>query len=459
LGIFSNFSNTIVEMVYDICIIGAGIAGLYCALELSKKYPTKKICILEKSQFIGGRTATFRQTLPGIGRIQWEEGAGRVHNSHHHVIKLLEKYGLTRIPISGDMEWRKRPFVHELIEFSSIVNSVPFDQLDEKALRTHTLKYIMESVMGTNLANELMDRYEYRSELDTQRADKGLEALKHELGVHEGFFVIKEGFSKLIGLIKADIEKAGVKILREYDVHQIQPTTNNYSVLINGKSPIKAIKLIVALTRDAVAKIPCFSEMPILTQVKMRPLVRIYAVFPLKNGVAWFHGVNKFVCPKPVRYVIPMNPKMGTIMISYTDGEDAEYWMNLISKSGEDEAMRQIMEQIRMLFPNKQIPDPTFQKVFSWLEGCSYWTPGDYDFNKVSKKSVRPLKSMPGVYMCGESWAYNQAWVQCAIDQADHALAAFDYDLAKEPVAKEPVANEPVAKEPVARAPVANAST
>ena len=31
-------------------------------------------------------------------------------------------------------------------------------------------------------------------------------------------------------------------------------------------------------------------------------------------------------------------------------------------------------------------------------------------------------------------------------------MAAFDYDLAKEPVAKEPVARAPVARAPVARA-------
>ena len=46
--------------------------------------------------------------------------------------------------------------------------------------------------------------------------------------------------------------------------------------------------------------------------------------------------------------------------------------------------------------------------------------------NKVSKESVVPLAdTMPGVYMCGESWAYNQAWVECAIDQAKHAVNTF----------------------------------
>jgi len=286
----------------------------------------------------------------------------------------------------------------------------------------------MQAVLGPSKTKDIMDRFEYRSELDTARADRALYVLGHEFSKGEKFFIIQEGFGKLIGLMKDDLEKAGVKIMRGYEAQDIYRGSANYSVKIKGKLPVRAQKVIVALTRNAVAKFPCLSNMPILKIVKMRPLVRIYAVFPLKDGKAWFNGLTKFVCPKPVRYVIPINPAQGTIMISYTDGEDAEYFINLIEKSGEKEAMRQIMEQICFLFPDKRVPEPIYHKIHSWSEGCSYWTPGDYDFNKVSKKSVRPLKSMPGVYMCGESWAYSQAWVKCAIDQADHALDAFNFD-------------------------------
>jgi hypothetical protein len=424
-------------MIYDACIIGAGIAGLYFALELGKKYPGKKICILEKYDYIGGRTATFRHKLPGLGKISWEEGAGRIGYSHHNIIKIIDHYGLTKIPITNDIEWREKPFLHEPVDVNSLIHNVPYDKLDDKVLRTHTLKEIMQAVLGPARTKEIMDRFEYRSELDTARADRALYVLGHEFSKDEKFFVIEEGFGKLIGLMKDDLEKAGVKIMRGYEAQDIYRGSANYSVKINGKLPVRAQKVVVALTRNVVAKFPCFSCLPILKQVKMRPLVRIYAVFPLKGGKVWFEGIGKFVCPKPVRYVIPINPKQGTIMISYTDGEDAEYFMDLIEKSGEAEAMRQIMTQIRYLFPDKDVPNPIFHKVHAWSEGCSYWTPGDYDFNKVSKKSVRPLSKMPGVYMCGESWAYSQAWVKCAIDQADHALDAFQYDVAKALVAKE----------------------
>jgi len=414
-------------MEWDICIIGAGIAGLYCALELSRKYPGQKICILEKYKFIGGRTSTFKYKVKNI---QWEAGAGRVHNSHHHVIKLMKEYKLTKVPIPNQIEWRPSSDMIEPVKIEAYINNIGLDNLSPEILRMHTLKDILTQVCGPVTTKKITDRYEYRSEFDTQRADKGLEALENELGDNEGFFTIKEGFSALIGHMKRDIEKAGVCILRENEVMNIQKDNQQYIVEIRNKASIKANKIIVALTRDAVADLPCFKGLAILKQVKMRPLVRIYAVFPNVDGKIWFEGITKFVCPKPVRYVIPINPKEGTIMISYTDGEDAEYWLRKMKAADHIEQITdEIMGQIRGLFPSIKIPDPIFVKIHPWTDGCSYWTPGDYDFNKVSKASVKPLPmSMPGLYMCGESWAYNQSWVQCAIDQAIHALDAFISD-------------------------------
>ena len=133
---------------------------------------------------------------------------------------------------------------------------------------------------------------------------------------------------------------------------------------VRNKPTIKAKKVIVAVTRDAVAELPCFKDLPILKQVKMRPLVRIYAVFPRVNGATWFDGLQKFVCQKPVRYVIPIDPKRGVIMISYTDGEDAEYWIKKEAKAESVAVLtKEIMQQIRALFPDKRIPDPTLVKV------------------------------------------------------------------------------------------------
>jgi len=411
--------------MYDICIIGAGIAGLYCARELQRKMPKAKICILEKYKQIGGRTYTYHTKVNGMD-ISWEAGAGRIHKSHHQVLALLKEYGIDTIPIGGKIDWRttKTPGVAESIDFLQLFENMGIPQLPDESLESMTVKQILEKTMGAKKTQDLMDRYEYRSELDTLRASNALYSLYHELGSHDGFCVLKGGFSLLIEKIKADIPR--VDFLLEHEMLDIKKE-DSYVVLVKSKKPIHAKKVIVAIPRNDLAEIPCFKGLPILEQVKMRPLVRMYAVFPLVPDGAWFAGMNKFVCDLPIRYVIPMDSSKGTIMISYTDGPEAEQWIAKAKKS-ETVVQKEVMAQIRSLFPGQKIPEPLFFKIHPWSDGCSYWVPGPtgpYDFNLVSKASVKPLPDMPDIYMCNESWAYAQAWVKCSIDQAQKVIDLF----------------------------------
>ena len=88
---------------YDICIIGAGVSGLYCALELKKRFPGKSVVILERKAWLGGRIFTFHDEKRGLS---WESGAGRVHKTHEMTLGLLKKYGLHTIPIPPEIDWR-----------------------------------------------------------------------------------------------------------------------------------------------------------------------------------------------------------------------------------------------------------------------------------------------------------------------------------------------------------------
>lgn len=409
-------------MLYDICIIGAGIAGLYCARELQRKMPQAKICMLEKYKEIGGRTYTYHTTVNGL-KVSWEAGAGRIHKSHHQVLALLKEYGIDTIPIGDNMDWRtvKTPGLREPIDFLDLFNNLGVSQLSEETLESMTIKQILEKTMGSKKTKNLMDRYEYRSELDTLKASNALYSLNHELGNHSGFCVVKGGFSLLIDKMKADI--SGVDIFVEHEMADIKKE-DSYEILVKGRKSINANKVIVTIPRNALAEIPCFKGLPILEQVKMRPLVRMYAVFPVGPDGTWFAGMNTFICDLPIRFVIPIDPTKGTIMISYTDGPEAEQWIAKAKKS-EKMVQKEVMAQIRSLFPDQKIPEPLFFKIHPWSDGCSYWAPvanKPYDFNLASKASVKPLPEMSELYMCNESWAYAQAWVKCSIDQAQKVI-------------------------------------
>ena len=410
---------------YDICILGAGFAGLYCAIECAKQWPDAKIVILEKYNTLGGRAVTFHKNIPGLGSFQWEMGAGRLHTSHKWVVDLVDKYGLTKIPISGGVDFRVPGKVEPIpVDFEKYLKAVNLAALSKDVLLENTLSTLLNSVVGHDEAKTMINTFEYRSEVDTLRADRALESLNGEIGQSKGFFVLKEGFSYLVEKLQNEAEKLGVVILKKHSVTDFQKLDSageSYKVFVKDHIPIKAGKVVVAIPRDAVAELPCLKNLPILQMVKMRPLVRMYAIFPKSDdGTCWFEGLNKFVCTLPIRYVIPMNPKTGVIMISYTDGPEAEYWIKLQKDKGDAGVQAEVMKQIRMVVSHLDIPDPVFFKIHPWTDGCSYWVPGSYDFLQESLKSVKPLpQQMPGVYMCNESWAYAQCWVKCAIDQAD----------------------------------------
>jgi hypothetical protein len=224
------------------------------------------------------------------------------------------------------------------------MDNLALSQVSPDILAKSTLKSVLEKTLGKKETRSFIDTYEYSSELDTLRADKALESIHKELGQHSGFFVLKGGFSSLIGALKRDVQKLRVKILRNKEVIDIHTIRNGYTITVKDHIPIRATKVLVTIPRDAVAKIPCFKNLQILKQVTMRPLVRMYAVFPLINGSAWFKDIQKFVCPAPVRYVIPMDPTKGTIMISYTDGKDAEYWIHRMKGSSDKAIIDEIMK-------------------------------------------------------------------------------------------------------------------
>ena len=88
----------------DILILGAGIAGLRCGIQILRKRPSLQIAILEKYNYNGGRVVTFHKKLEDMkgncSNLQWENGAGRIHSDHTLVLDLVKRYGLHTFPMN-----------------------------------------------------------------------------------------------------------------------------------------------------------------------------------------------------------------------------------------------------------------------------------------------------------------------------------------------------------------------
>ena len=76
--------------MYEYCIIGGGLAGLYTAYKLEQREPNAKIILLERNRQLGGRI----DTVAGV-----EAGAGRFHEQQPLINQLIKELGLKSKPI------------------------------------------------------------------------------------------------------------------------------------------------------------------------------------------------------------------------------------------------------------------------------------------------------------------------------------------------------------------------
>jgi monoamine oxidase len=429
---------------YDLIIVGAGIAGLRVGIKALKANPALKCCILEKYGYMGGRVVTWRKKLPRIGEVSWENGAGRISTSHKEVLGLLKEYGLTFVPISPETGFinvmRSRDGVEDnwFSDLSGLYLG-PLTRLSKDVLAKHTLKELLVLIFGQKGARAFYEMFPYFCEIHTLRADIALEAFHHEMRSNEGFGVCAEGLSSLIDAMVRDFVSRGGWVLKGVEVQRVlKDGREGGGVRIECRySGEKGEELgtefvgracVLALHSDAVKKIDGVKHLRVLKHLKMMPLLRMYAVFPVKSGSdgAWFEGLSKIVTNSPVRYIIPINAAKGIIMISYTDGGDAAAWDRILDSRGEAAVQERVMEEIRRLFPDRRVPDPLFFKLHYWGSGCTYWLPGKYDVAEESHRSLHPLATeIPGLFMCGESFAVSQCWMESALTQSDKLLELY----------------------------------
>lgn len=441
----------------DVLIVGAGIAGLHCALRIKQERPYSRIFIAEGYGYIGGRIHTYHPKLPSpltSSDLHWENGAGRIHSSHRRILNYIKKYKLTSFPISERAEFRaasnsskgqanplakghaQPPIPDPWNGLSKFIYRI-LSALPKQVLASHTIQDLLEKVLGDDRAASLCSHFPYRSELTTLRADAALHALKTEMGTSSNFMVVGEGLSTVVDSMVKELKRqpTPVQFLLHHTLIQLE---NSTTAVFKVKSTdsyttirIEAPTIILALHSEALSHIPPFNSWPLLSHIQMKPLLRIYAIFPTdpSTGLAWFATIPKTITNSPIRYFIPIDAKRGVAMISYTDDDDTKIWLSI---HGESKQRAALLTSLRALFPEATIPDPLFLKFHPWSEGCSYWKPlkqprvDQPTTYQLSRRALRPFpQQFPSVFVCGESYSTRQAWIEGALEHADLLLDTY----------------------------------
>ena len=412
--------------MYDYIIIGGGISGLYCVDLLIDKYDIEphNISIIEKNDRWGGRIYTKYNSNYNI---TYEAGANRFPDNHHLTINLIKKYNLGsqihKINNVNDLRFEidKKIYnidyrdIEDLIDYLGVL-SENIEQ-NKSELITKTLSQYCNEIFGTEQTEFLINSFSYSDDFYVQNAFDGLQSIKQDFNNKSQYSIINGGFSQLINNMINRFKLLGVNLIlgkKCFDWNH----NENFNVIIsdlnNNHDTIYSKKLILALDQWSLLQLPQLNNIHyLLNSVRSTSLTKIYALFE-NYPLSWFEGLNKTSTNLSLRMFIPVSYSKGLCILSYTDGDFSKQWNEL---SKDKDLKDKLMNDIKKLFYEKEIPDPLFIDKIYWNDGAHLW-PINVDSSDISNKIVQPYLDKH-LYICGEAFSNHHGWIQGALETAE----------------------------------------
>jgi len=399
-------------MEYDIIIIGGGISGLNILYQLDKLKYNKKILLLEKNNYFGGRMKTFRKTINNT-KYHWEEGAARFNNTHKLFINLIHELKLNKyiIDIGSDIT-----FISSTKYNPKYINKNPFDYITiilnklknekEEFAKSFTFKdyAIKNKVVSKEDFDFVLDSFGYYSELVEMNAFDAMHLFKTGITNKLTFHGLSCNFDTLIKELVNHIKNENYKLKLNTNVKNIIYNNSIFKVETD-KQIYYSKKVIFAIPKPNLLKFKILKPINnLLNSIVCKPLCRIYSIYD-KNNI-WFNNIGKITTNNHLRYVIPVNKENGVIMVSYSDNKFAKYWKykeNLIP----------IIKKLLDKTFNIKTELPLFIKKSYWECGVGYWKQNT-DSKIISKQMLHPIKDIP-LYICGENYSTTQGWIEGAL--------------------------------------------
>lgn len=415
-----------------VCIIGGGIAGLSLGTRLTDL--GHSIDIYEKTNSLGGRICTQYHLIDNE-HIMYEAGAGRFNKTHKRLMKLLKELKLQGHiqPINNQRSFQinSRHYDYNKIildtlfkDILDITNNITYDKDYMKSI---TLKDYMNQVVSKQETQRIIDAFGYNSEFELQNAYTSLEILKNDFNDNIQYYYVQGGLSQIINLLHKKLSKYNKNnIYLNTEVIDYNTETNNvhaFNKNTNMKISQQYDKVVFCVTKQSLLQFEKFLRTDnklnsyLNTSIEMSPLHRIFAKFPIRshdNNTVWFHDVKRTTTNLPIRYIIPINVQSGLLQISYTDKQFADYWNSFVN---EDELIDELMKNLKILFPKKNIPRPLWIQKHYWKEGATYWKPNYKLYKNKNKKNY---------YIAGEMTSqFHSGWIEGALESVDNIIKYF----------------------------------
>ena len=401
-----------INIQYDIIIIGSGIAGLYSAYKIKQFNPALSVLILEKNkkQWIGGRTSNE----PFYGT-QVVTGAGIVRkNKDHLLVKLIKELN---IPYHEFISSH-----HYITQFKPInINETMRSLKKEEATnKTMTFKQLAIKYLGVKKYKQFIVTSGYS---DYEKEDAHDTLYNYGMDDNAGNLTClsiswKELVAKLVDQIGSENIKAQQKVIKINKISEDQP---DFEIETQKGVMYKCNKIIIATTISSLLHL-LPSKSSIYKQIHAQPFLRLYAKFSKSSAEIMKEYVKGYtIVEGPLQKIIPMDPDKGVYMIAYSDNASAIALKDHLENTLENRKyFEELLEQTVGIAEGSLIINALLD--FYWDEGTHYYEPlkGPYKTRTAFINAAQhPDKN---ILVVGEVVSKHQGWVEGALESVEVGL-------------------------------------
>jgi lysine 2-monooxygenase len=465
----------------DIAVIGAGIAGLYCASRLVGANPAAgRLEVFESSQRAGGRIHTvFSAAAP---KLALELGAQTLLADHDFTHRLLADFGIATSerppePQMGLVSLRGRTRTNRQIRRSRFFRPFNYDvsirlqrkgpsgimrkalaefdrrRTDDLMPAASALDARLLEVLSEEEVQYLCDRTGYsfwRAPLDAKAM---FEWSARELFVNaRAILQVPSGMSALIEKLVASIRHRGGEVstgqrLVAIEPNGMQPVTLRLRDGANRLRTVRARRVVLALPRQAIRHIEGFAD-----RSPIRHLVdAIHGWSILKGAIlyptAWWRQLGFTTGHSQTDLPIglldhlsadtPGNAERASSALTfYIDSARTDYWRNRFAPLPTDrwlEASHPLTLELHRVIAalyepliGKALPSPLEAIVIDWQNepfgGAFHMWTSNASPTQALRLARQPSPDEP-IHICGEAWSTRQGWIEGALESVEQTLA------------------------------------
>ena len=398
-------------MLYDVIIVGGGIAGFYTAYKLQSMYKDITILLLEKQskKNIGGRTGNA--TFAGVNVVT---GAGIGRKKDKRLIQLCKEL---HIQYSESV---LNP------HYASTINPIDVKEVMEYLKKVYTNNYTGPPITFKDYAMYILGEEIYNRLVITNGYSDYENEDAHDVIFHYGMEdntcclkYLYIPWKKLITALASHIKKKGdihfstqvVNIEKQYD--------RLYKINCENENIYFTKKVIIATTITSIHKL--LPDYPIYNQIHSQPFLRLYGKFSKSSALIMKSFVPTYtIVPFPLQKLIPMDSDKGVYMIAYSDNNNATILKKILENTPTNrDIFCRLIEKALGIQPNTltllQIAD------YYWNVGTHYYSP--LVGYKTRKDFIHHAQHpTPDISVVGEVVSADQGWTEGALSSVDCLL-------------------------------------